>query len=169
MGAPSIDHVAVQVPDFDRCLDFFTSVLGMEITLVDSASGEKPWKQAWVGGIQLQRMDGANAGASASSADGVDANANVSSTDGANEGTSAIGADAADAGVAASGADAGATATDAGAGPAPSMTHIGIAADNVQELLDKVYALDGVHQAPGKDRNWFVLPNGITIELLARE
>ena len=128
MGAPSIDHVAVQVPDFDRCLDFFTSVLGMEVTLVDPASGEKPWKQAWVGGIQLQRMDGADA----------------------------------------SGAG-GTNATDAGAGPAPSMTHIGIAADNAQELLDKAYALEGIRQAPGKDRNWFVLPNGITIELLARE
>lgn len=148
MGAPSIDHVAVQVPDFDRCLDFFTSVLGMEVTLVDPASGEKPWKQAWVGGIQLQRMDG------------VDANA--------------IGVDAADAGAAASGADTDATATDAnatdaGAVLAPNMTHIGIAADNAQELLDKVYALEGIRQAPGKDRNWFVLPNGITIELLARE
>lgn len=148
MGAPSIDHVAVQVPDFDRCLDFFTSVLGMEVTLVDPASGEKPWKQAWVGGIQLQRMDG------------VDANA--------------IGVDAADAGAAASGADTDATATDAnatdaGAVLAPNMTHIGIAADNAQELLDKVYALEGIRQAPDKDRNWFVLPNGITIELLARE
>ena len=127
MGAPSIDHAAVQVPDFDRCLNFFTSVLGMEVTLVDPASEEKPWKQAWVGGIQLQRMDGAGAGAT--------------DTD----------------------------RFDASAGPAPSMTHIGIAADNVQELLDKVYALDGIRQAPGKDRNWFVLPNGITIELLARE
>lgn len=141
MGAPSIDHAAVQVPDFDRCLNFFTSVLGMEVTLIDPASEEKPWKQAWVGGIQLQRMDGADAGANASGA----------------------GADAADAGA------TDADCFDASAGPAPSMTHIGIAADNVQELLDKVYALDGVHQAPGKDRNWFVLPNGITIELLARE
>lgn len=162
MGAPSIDHAAVQVPDFDWCLDFFTSVLGMEVTLVDPASGEKPWKQAWVGGIQLQRMDGAGANASASGADDADV------------GTNAIGADAADAGAAASEADAGttatdATATDAGAGPAPSMTHIGIAADNAQELLDKVYVLEGIRQAPGKDRNWFVLPNGITIELLARE
>lgn len=127
MGAPSIDHAAVQVPDFDRCLNFFTSVLGMEVTLVDPASEEKPWKQAWVGGIQLQRMDGAGAGAT--DTDRFDASAVL----------------------------------------APSMTHIGIAADNVQELLDKVYALDGIHQAPGKDRNWFVLPNGITIELLARE
>lgn len=157
MGAPSVDHVAVQVPDFDRCLDFFMSVLGMEVTLVDPASGEKPWKQAWVGGIQLQRMDG------------VDANAIGSSADGADVGTNAIGADAADAGVAASGADAGATATDAGVVLAPNMTHIGIAADNAQELLDKVYVLEGIRQAPGKDRNWFVLPNGITIELLARE
>lgn len=161
MGAPSIDHVAVQVPDFDRCLDFFTSVLGMEVTLVDPASGEKPWKQAWVGGIQLQRMDGANA----SSADGT----NASGADGANAGATAIEADAVDAGAAASGADAGATATDAGAVLAPNMTHIGIAADNAQELLDKVYALEGIRQAPGKDRNWFVLPNGITIELLTRE
>lgn len=148
MGAPSIDHVAVQVPDFDRCLDFFTSVLGMEVTLVDPASGEKPWKQAWVGGIQLQRMDGVDAsgadGANASGADGTDANASASGADGA-------------------------TVTDAGAVLAPNMTHIGIAADNAQELLDKVYALEGIRQAPGKDRNWFVLPNGITIELLTRE
>lgn len=153
MGAPSIDHAAVQVPDFDRCLDFFTSVLGMEVTLVDPASEEKPWKQAWVGGIQLQRMDGAGAGANASGADGSDGETNARGT----------GADAAEA--AATDADR----FDASAGLAPSMTHIGIAADNVQELLDKVYALDGIRQAPGKDRNWFVLPNGITIELLARE
>ncbi len=149
MSAPFIDHVAVQVPDFDRCLDFFTSVLGMEVTLVDPASGEKPWKQAWVGGIQLQRMDGADAGASASGAGAMDASH-------------------------ASGANASATTSatdrsDVSAVPAPSMTHIGIAADNAQELLDKVYALEGIRQAPGKDRNWFVLPNGITIELLARE
>lgn len=150
MSAPFIDHVAVRVPDFDRCLDFFTSVLGMEVTLVDPALGEKPWKQAWVGGIQLQRMDGADAEASASGADGADAGANAS---GANASATMSATDR----------------SDLSAVLAPSMTHIGIAADNAQELLDKVYALEGIHRAPGKDRNWFVLPNGITIELSARE
>lgn len=161
MSAPFIDHVAVQVPDFDRCLDFFTSVLGMAVTLVDPASGEKPWKQAWVGGIQLQRMDGADAEASASGADGADAGVNASRAN-AMDASNASGANA-------SATTSGTGCSDVSAVPAPSMTHIGIAADNAQELLDKVYALEGIHQAPGKDRNWFVLPNGITIELLARE
>lgn len=163
MSAPFIDHAAVQVPDFDRCLDFFTSVLGMEVTLVDPASREKPWKQAWVGGIQLQRMDGADARTVESGADAAGAGANAS---GADASTTATGADAS---ANVSTTEASVDDLDVSGVLAPSMTHIGIAADNAQGLLDKVYALDGIHQAPGKDRNWFVLPNGITIELLTRE
>lgn len=136
MSAPSIDHVAVQVPDFDRCLDFFVSILGMEITLIDPVSEEKPWNQAWVGGIQLQRLNDGDINISDTNTD-VTEKKRLSGEDGY---------------IA-----------------SPIITHIGIAADNVQVLLDKIYALDNIHQAPGKDRNWFVLPNGITIELLTRE
>lgn len=136
MGAPSIDHVAVQVPDFDWCLDFFVSILGMEITLIDPVSEEKPWNQAWVGGIQLQRSN-----------DG-DIDPSDTNTDVAKEKR---------------------LSDEDGYTISPTITHIGIAADNAQVLLDKIYALDNIHQAPGKDRNWFVLPDGITIELLTRE
>lgn len=57
MASPCVNHVAVQVSDFDAYLAFFTQDLGMEVTLTDPASGEKPWRQAWVGGIQLQRVE----------------------------------------------------------------------------------------------------------------
>lgn len=60
MAAPCVDHVAVRVRNFEAVLAFFTDVMGMEITLVDPASGELPLNQAWVGGIQLQRDEAGN-------------------------------------------------------------------------------------------------------------
>ncbi len=59
---------------------------------------------------------------------------------------------------------------DQGAGPYQGdMTHIGLVADDVEALLAKVYAAEGVQQAEGKPRNWFVVPCGIVIEVNARE
>ena len=45
------------------------------------------------------------------------------------------------------------------------MTHIGLVAENVEALLERVYAVDGVTQAEGKPRNWFELPDGPIIEV----
>ena len=46
------------------------------------------------------------------------------------------------------------------------LTHIGISIDDVEKVLEKVYATEGVVQAEGKPRNWFVLPEGPMIELV---
>lgn len=48
------------------------------------------------------------------------------------------------------------------------MTHIGIVVDDIDEMCEKVYAHEGVVQAEGKDRNWFVLPDGPVLELVIR-
>ena len=45
------------------------------------------------------------------------------------------------------------------------MTHIGLVAENVEALLERVYAVDGVTQAEGKPRNWFEVPDGPIIEV----
>ena len=45
------------------------------------------------------------------------------------------------------------------------VTHIGVVAENRDELLDAVYAQPGVVQADGKPRNWFVTPFGLVIEV----
>ncbi len=59
---------------------------------------------------------------------------------------------------------------DEGTGPYQGdMTHIGLVADDAEALLQKAYAAEGVQQAPGKPRNWFVTPCGIMIEVNARE
>ena len=47
------------------------------------------------------------------------------------------------------------------------LTHIGIAVENAEELLDAIYAIDGINQAPNKPRNWFILPGNIMIELVS--
>ncbi len=58
---------------------------------------------------------------------------------------------------------------DQGEGPYQGdMTHIGLVADEVELLLQRAYATEGVRQAPGKPRNWFVVPCGVMIELNAR-
>ena len=49
------------------------------------------------------------------------------------------------------------------------MSHIGLVADDVEVLLARAYAAEGVRQAEGKPRNWFVVPCGIMIEVNARE
>lgn len=49
------------------------------------------------------------------------------------------------------------------------LTHIGIVLDEVDAVLEKVYAVEGVVQAEGKPRNWFVLPEGPMIELVSAE
>lgn len=46
------------------------------------------------------------------------------------------------------------------------MDHIGISTDDVDAVLDKVYAVEGIVQAPDKPRNWFILPDGLMIELI---
>lgn len=46
------------------------------------------------------------------------------------------------------------------------LHHVGIAVSDVAATLDKVYAVEGVTQAPGKDRNWFILPEGLMIEVI---
>lgn len=60
---------------------------------------------------------------------------------------------------------------DAGYDPAlranEQMTHIGIGVDDADALLEKVYACEGVTQH-GENRNWFALPDGPVIELVAR-
>lgn len=48
---------------------------------------------------------------------------------------------------------------------AGDLTHIGVVAENREELLDAVYAQPGVAQAQGKPRNWFVTPFGLAIEV----
>lgn len=45
------------------------------------------------------------------------------------------------------------------------VSHIGLVADDVDALLQAVYAQPGVKQAEGKPRNWFVAPFGLTIEI----
>lgn len=45
------------------------------------------------------------------------------------------------------------------------MSHFGIVLKDVEGTLEKVYAIDGIKQAEGKPRNWFVLPDGPMIEL----
>ena len=118
MTKPYVDHVAIRSRNFERDLDFFQQVLGLEITLTapeglahdDVASME----QVWVGGIQLQRDN---------------------SFDPAKR--------------------------DLG-----QLTHIGLSIDDVEQVLEKVYATEGVVQAEGKPRNWFVLPEGPMIELV---
>lgn len=47
------------------------------------------------------------------------------------------------------------------------VSHIGLIAENRDELLEAVYAQPGVVQATGKPRNWFVAPFGLTIEVNA--
>ena len=47
------------------------------------------------------------------------------------------------------------------------MTHIGIDVDDVDALLEKVYACEGITQH-GENRNWFALPDGPVIELVSR-
>ena len=49
---------------------------------------------------------------------------------------------------------------------AGQLTHIGIKLDEVDAVFEKVYAVEGVVQAEGKPRNWFVLPEGPMIELV---
>ena len=49
------------------------------------------------------------------------------------------------------------------------LTHLGIKVRNVNAVLEDVYNVEGVVQAEGKPRNWFVLPEGPTIELVALE
>lgn len=55
MRAPVVDHVAVKVADLEAAVEFFSQVMGMEVTLIDPADGSQPLQQVWVGGIQLQR------------------------------------------------------------------------------------------------------------------
>lgn len=45
------------------------------------------------------------------------------------------------------------------------MSHFGLVAENVDALLERVYAVEGVIQAEGKPRNWFRLPDGPVIEV----
>ena len=47
------------------------------------------------------------------------------------------------------------------------VSHIGLVADDVDALLEAVYAQRGVKQAEGKPRNWFVTPFGLTIAAVA--
>ena len=49
------------------------------------------------------------------------------------------------------------------------VSHIGLVADDVDALLEAVYAQRGVKQAEGKPRNWFVTPFGLTIEINGRQ
>jgi glyoxylase I family protein len=55
MGLPRayIEHVAIRVPDLDRHIDFFASVLGLDIRDEMPADGDRP-RQVWVlGSVQL--------------------------------------------------------------------------------------------------------------------
>lgn len=49
------------------------------------------------------------------------------------------------------------------------VSHIGLVADDVDDLLQAVYAQPDVKQAEGKPRNWFVAPFGLTIEVNERQ
>ena len=100
MTKPYVDHVAIRSRNFERDLDFFQQVLGLEITLT--------------------------------APEGL---AHDNSFDPAKR--------------------------DLG-----QLTHIGISIDDVEQVLEKVYATEGVVQAEGKPRNWFVLPEGPMIELV---
>ena len=116
MATPTINHVAIRTNDLEKYLDFFTRVMGMEVTLTDPADGTEPLKQVWVGGIQLQRDE----------------------------------------------------SFDHAAARTGQMTHIGIEADDVEAVLERVYAYEGVTQAEGHERNWFVYPGGPMIEVVPR-
>lgn len=121
MAVSYVDHVSIKTRNFERDLDFFRTVLGMQITLVDPADTDPEdvasMKQVWVGGIQLKRDESYV-------------------PDEQNDGR---------------------------------LDHIGISLSDVGAVLDKVYAWDGVVQAEGKPRNWFVLPEGPMIELVEAE
>lgn len=54
-------------------------------------------------------------------------------------------------------------------GPEGRMAHLGIRTENLQEALDEVYKFEGVKQMPGRERNWFTLPDGLAIELMQIE
>lgn len=116
MTAAYVDHVAVKVRDFDRIKQFFIEVMGADVTLTDPADGTEPLKQAWVGGVQLQRDE----------------------------------------------------SYDAAAQGEGRMTHIGMAVDDVDAVLERAYAVEGVVQAEGHERNWFVIPDGPMIEVVGR-
>lgn len=45
------------------------------------------------------------------------------------------------------------------------MNHIGINVPDVDVALERAYGYEGVVQAPGKPRNWIVLPDGIMLEI----
>ena len=49
------------------------------------------------------------------------------------------------------------------------VSHIGLVADDVDSLLEAVYEVEGVCQAPGKPRNWFITPFGLMMEINKRE
>lgn len=49
------------------------------------------------------------------------------------------------------------------------VTHIGLVAENRDELLEAVYRQEGVVQAKGEPRNWFETPFGLVVELNERE
>lgn len=45
------------------------------------------------------------------------------------------------------------------------MAHLGIVAECLEEVLQEMYAWDGVKQVPGKPRHWVQLPDGLILEL----
>lgn len=51
------------------------------------------------------------------------------------------------------------------------MSHFGVEAEpsEIDALLDRVYAYEGVTQAEGHERNWFVYPGGPMIEVVPRD
>lgn len=49
------------------------------------------------------------------------------------------------------------------------VSHIGLVADEVDVLLEAVYAQIGVRQAEGKPSNWFETPFGLIVEVNKRE
>jgi hypothetical protein len=51
-------------------------------------------------------------------------------------------------------------------GPEGRMAHLGIRTEDVEGALTEIYKFAGVKQMPGRERNWFTLPDGLGIELM---
>ncbi len=52
-------------------------------------------------------------------------------------------------------------------GPEGRLAHLGIMTENLEKALEKVYKW-GVTELP-QGRNWFVLPDGLSVELLQKQ
>lgn len=122
---PFVEHVAVRVADLEWYIEFFTNTMGMEIT-EDMKDESGKIQQIWIGGVQLQRKEDFNSGATMAES--------------ANEQFV----------------------------PTQRLTHIGIKAEpeEIEPILERVYARpEGMTPFLGR-HNWFTLPDGLVVEMV---